>query len=84
VEKFVVGDEVEWTSQAAGITRTKRGTVIEVVPAGQFPSRKPGRNDLACLSRDHDSYVVSVKGRGTYWPRASQLRKVAQPADSAA
>jgi hypothetical protein len=70
---FKVGDIVEWTSQAAGCTRTKRGEVVEVVPAGCQPvpmskNRNPGN------ARDHESYLVRVKGAGLYWPRVSALR----------
>lgn len=32
---FKTGDKVAWTSQAGGFTKTKSGTVLVVVPAGQ-------------------------------------------------
>jgi hypothetical protein len=68
-QKFVVGDVVEWTSQAAGITRTKQGRVVEVVPPGKRSVMMLGMG----LSRNHESYVVHVKGRGKYWPIVSRL-----------
>lgn len=34
---FQVGDEVTWTSQSSGYTRTKTGTIEEVVPVGKQP-----------------------------------------------
>jgi hypothetical protein len=67
---FSVGDRVEWTSQSAGIVKHKEGDVVQVVPPGGYPVgvRNPG------MSRNHLSYVVRVKRRGLYWPRASALR----------
>ena len=75
--EFKVGDRVEWTSQAGGSTRTKRGAVVEVVKRGEAPApisknRNPG------MPRDHESYLVRVKGSGLYWPRVKALR----PADA--
>lgn len=75
---FVVGDVVSWDSQAGGVWKTKTGTVIEVVPAGQ------GR--MGSGPRRHGSYVVeviqpsnspfrTVKSK-RYWPVVSLLRKV--------
>ena len=81
---FERGTEVEWSSQAAGITRTKRGLVVEVVPAGEksmLMSPYP-----VGLPRDHESYVIRasvVNGserqkRRTrlYWPKVKYLSKV--------
>ncbi len=77
---FTLGDVVEWTSQAHGRQKTKRGMIVQVVPPKgrvnktQFPTlwKKSG------LSRDHESYVVHVEGPkgGFYWPRVIGLRKV--------
>lgn len=71
---FQVGDLVAWTSQSAGISKTKHGKVVEVVAAFQVPKMAPGD---AGRARDHQSYVVRVdtgKGRlRTYWPRTSQI-----------
>lgn len=73
---FKVGDRVEWTSQSAGCTRTKAGTVETVVPAGCIvPKLSCNPNPGAC--RDHESYLVRVKGRGLYWPRVKALRPAA-------
>lgn len=77
-KKFVVGDSVTWTSQSGGYTVEKTGQVEQVVPAGG----KPDRERFASLytgagvgiTRDHESYVVRVKGRGVYWPRVVHLQ----------
>ena len=84
--QFKVGDWVQWTSQAAGITRTKVGEVTHIIPPGQRPS-----NVVGCGSgRDHESYVVLAylkeklagvnlsRKRRSYWPAVSGLR-VADP-----
>jgi hypothetical protein len=75
---YRVGDRVEWTSQAGGHARTKRGVVIEVVPPGRDPTTK---RRGAGMYRDHESYVVRAVALGrasgehsaTYWPRAASL-----------
>lgn len=72
-----VGDEVEWTSQSAGNRRTKRGTVIRVLPDGARPDRLSA-NRFPGMARAHESYVVRANGK-TYWPRVNQLRR-ANPA----
>jgi Ni/Co efflux regulator RcnB len=73
-------DVVEWTSQAAGYTRTKVGVVVGLVPVGHLPGgdRFPSlyRGAGVGMPRDHISYVVRVPGRGVYWPVAKKLRKV--------
>lgn len=78
--KLNVGDIVTWTSQANGSSITKKGTVVEVIPAGKQPSvdviRTPG------AARKHESYVVDVvqvsNGRARkpkrYWPLVSLLK----------
>jgi hypothetical protein len=69
-----VGDRVEWTSQAAGIARTKRGVVIWVVKPGERPVIPNfGAVRGAGMPRNEESYVVRAGGR-LYWPRVSQLR----------
>lgn len=76
---FKVGDEVEWESQAMGIVRLKRGTVVEVVPEGAFPKNYRVGDGM---ERRHISYVVRAvalgrsnpKRKSTYWPRVSALR----------
>jgi hypothetical protein len=71
--KLLVGDEVTWTSQAGGVTKTKTGKVVHIVPPGEKPTdvREPG------MRRDHESYIVRALGR-RYWPRVSHLAKVKQ------
>lgn len=66
--RFKVGDRVEWTSQAAGVSKTKVGEVEMLIPAGKRPEMKDVGN-----IRDHLSYVVRANGRA-YWPRVSALR----------
>ena len=75
---FSVGDRVTWVSQAGGRWKTKRGTIVEVVPAG-----RPPKEHQTTAIRDHVSYVVEArdvvnpKGRvETYWPVASKLKHV--------
>ena len=75
--RFAVGDTATWTSQAGGYAKDKVGVVVAVVPAGQYPSREdfPSlyRNAGVGMHRDHESYVVHVKGAGVYWPRTRAL-----------
>lgn len=84
---FSKGDVVEWTSQAAGISKTKRGIIVAVMPAGVWPGWY--LNDFAPKSkrwntskhcnfgdaRKRESYIVRVGDR-IYWPHVKQLRKV--------
>lgn len=75
---FKVGDSATWTSQAAGRTVTKTGVVEQVVRAGASPDRERFpqlyRGPGVGMPRDHESYVVRVKGRGLYWPRSKALK----------
>ncbi len=77
---FKVGDTVEWTSQAGGFTKTKRGVVREVVPPkGRMSSGMARGLSSIGSKRDHESYIVQVTtgakgGVSTYWPRVSALR----------
>ena len=66
---FKVGDRVRWTSQAGGYTRAKVGVVERIVPA----NGQAGLKGTQFSRRDHDSYIVRVKGRGLYWPLVSKL-----------
>ncbi|MFK4705658.1 hypothetical protein ABIC83_002497 [Roseateles asaccharophilus] len=78
--KFNLGQAVAWTSQSAGYVKEKSGVIEQVVPAGskpdqvRFPSLYKGAGVGA--ARDHESYVVRVKGKGVYWPRVNQLKAV--------
>jgi len=74
--KFELGDRVTWSSQAAGVTRTKEGTVIEVVP----PNRSPKLGSRDGMVRNHESYTVravairnSNRRTKVYWPRVGHL-----------
>lgn len=76
---FTEGDIVEWTSQAGGFTKTKRGMIVEVVAAGNLPSRERftslHKGWGVGMPRDHESYVVKV-GNKPYWPRVVNLELV--------
>lgn len=69
---FQVGDRVRWTSQSAGVVRSKEGVVERVLAPGERPE-KLSKAPMPGNARDHQSYVVRVAGRGLYWPRASLL-----------
>lgn len=89
-KKYRVGSRVKWSSSAGGITTAKRGVVVSVIPGGR-QSGKLARQEVAARkgthkskfgngsARDHESYLVSVKGDGNrqprlYWPRTSTLK----------
>jgi hypothetical protein len=82
---FKTGDQVTWTSQAAGSSKTKTGEVVEVVAKGSRPNRDMFlslyRSNGVGFSRNHESYVVMVKnkkfGVKFYWPMVKNLRSVA-------
>lgn len=80
---FSLGDEVQWSSQASGRTKEKRGKIVMVVEPGVLPVQQA--NALggslqfdASSSRYHESYIVAVK-RGSnrkdylYWPHVKKL-----------
>jgi hypothetical protein len=79
---YKLGDRVTWTSQARGATKTKTGTVVEVVPKGGRPNRSqfPSlyKDAGVGFSRTHESYVVSVPNKRSgvkiYWPLVRNLR----------
>lgn len=76
-KQFEVGDTVEWTSQAGGNTRTKRGRIAEIVP----PNIRPNVPKIAGV-RQEISYVVEVpraKSVARYWPRIASLKLVSKP-----
>lgn len=76
---FDVGDEVEWTSQAGGNTKTKVGVIAQVVPAKGYPDRgrflSLHKSSGIGMHRDHVSYVVLV-GNKPYWPVSKKLSRV--------
>jgi len=75
------GDRVQWTSQSAGVTTTKRGVIVAVIPPGMEPEMYMtaeyhcGSPDGFGMRRYHESYLVKVdgKGNGLYWPRVCHL-----------
>jgi hypothetical protein len=82
--QFTLNYPVKWVSQSHGCATEKGGVVVEVVAAGERPDRirfpDLYRGSGCGLSRDHESYVVSVdvgKIIGSsvrhYWPRVSAL-----------
>lgn len=71
-----LGDMVQWTSQAGGCTRTKRGAIVAVVPAGTMPDTRKVSRYGGGMARDHESYLVKVPGKGTYWPRVNALELI--------
>jgi len=77
---FVVGEKVKWSSQASGFTKEKVGTVVAVVPAGDFVRDHIPAGcmiDSTSSTRNHDSYLVRVgKRRKLYWPLVKYLSKV--------
>ncbi len=87
---MTIGDAVEWASQAAGRTTTKRGVIAAVIPAGMRARdclkglQKQCYASETCIPRNHESYVVHVpsktgKGAGKlYWPRVKHLRLIAE------
>lgn len=88
MERFSEGDYVEWTSQSQGYSKTKVGKVVAVLPAGYHPNRLEAfwaagwkKPVLPGLQRDHESYMVNVKGRSVYWPRVSKLKRAMRPSE---
>lgn len=76
-DPFKIGDQVTWSSQAAGHTRMKNGVIAEVVQAGQRPDRERFKSlytgNGVGFGRTSLSYVVCV-GTRFYWPRAHVLQ----------
>jgi hypothetical protein len=80
---FKVGDVVEWESQAAGISRTKEGAVVQVVKESHYP---PAISGTPGSPRSHESYIVrasvmngsEAQKRRTklYWPKVKYLKLV--------
>lgn len=79
MDRFKVGDQVFWTSQSAGSTTTKYGTVEAVLEPGE----KPQGNGFGNV-RGHVSYAVRVRKAGRsklYWPLIKNLALSKEPAD---
>lgn len=75
-----LGQIVEWISSSSGVTRTKRGEIVEVV---QAHGRPRSMATAFGQSRNHESYIVraialrDANGNARkYWPLVSQLREV--------
>lgn len=92
MNKFQLGQEVTWSSQAQGVVKTKVGVVVEVIPAGEHPDRERFeplyRGSGVGSSRNHESYVVEAfdptgksSVRKVYWPRTAALRMRKAKAD---
>lgn len=82
---FQEGEQVEWTSQAAGHSVTKTGVVYKVVRKGVRPCDEwlevtcPGVGDPSVEfgphgKRNEESYLVRV-GNKLYWPRTKWLKR---------
>ena len=78
---FKLNDKVTWTSQSQGSTKTKVGTVVEVLPPKKRLLREHMDYGLyGGNPRDHESYVVHVPGKTDkakgrrYWPHVSALK----------
>ena len=93
-EKLVVGDHVEWTSQAGGHQKVKIGTVLAVVPEGWSPMTI--MYDMGIMgmyesalgygeSRGHESYLIlgpareGRRKRQIYFPLVRNLKKIENP-----
>jgi hypothetical protein len=87
---MTIGTTVEWSSQAQGGWKTKRGVICAVIPAGADVKahlsglQKTQAKGWGLMGRRGESYVVHVpsktgKGMGKlYWPHAGLLREVPQ------
>lgn len=69
--RFSLGDMVEWN----GWRDLHEGEIVEVIPAGRYPSKRP-KLRVYGYYRDTESYVVECTGDGCYWPRVSSLKGV--------
>jgi len=73
MRKLKVGSKVTWKSQSRGYYTIKEGTIIAVVPAGEWATKygyKPNGGPPG-VPRNHETYVVQV-GNRTYWPMVSK------------
>jgi hypothetical protein len=74
---MIVGDKVTWKSQSHGISKTKTGVVVVVIPKRTNPlSIDEVKKMQLCFEygsmRDHESYLVKA-GYRVYWPRVKHL-----------
>jgi len=96
--KFKVGDSVTWTSQAAGIAKEKRGTVLAILPGmkdayealKELGIEEKNVNVHAGNRSQFGRYLIEVKlsdkqkVRHVYAPLVKTLDKQAAPAATAA
>lgn len=97
VRSFRLGNRVKWTSASAGSTKTKIGTIVAVFPPDRggraIVVKEVTWRANACthrsacggsLPRDHESYLVGVRGQrtnpgpfctGPKWPAWGQLHR---------
>ena len=85
-DKFKFGQLVEWESQSSSSLRKKCGIVIATVtpfadPLDYIPETPHRRLGCFGISRNHESYLVSVRGGRNgngkpilYWPRVCHLK----------
>lgn len=85
MKKFKVGNQVTWSSQSWGETKTKIGTIVAIVPVGKsaydfIPEGMSIRS--AGFSRKHESYLIKrPNSKVLSWPRVEYLQKSDIPAD---
>ena len=86
-----LGAIVAWETKNYGALHAKAGIVIEVVAAGALPSKLTGSR--CAVPRRYESYVIEShvlkmkrgrkqRRRLRYWPLASELKLVAEPAEN--
>jgi hypothetical protein len=76
---FQVNDIVTWTVKHRGVDLTKRGTIIQVVPPGEYPTG-PEHLPLANMfgmTRKIESYLIRADGMA-YWPMPKRLAKIVE------
>jgi hypothetical protein len=89
-EEFQAGDIVSWTSQAAGVTRSKTGKIVAILRKGEYLTdalTRAGYDVENCIlhagtmSRVQDRYIVDTTPPGhtgknwIYAPAIGQLHK---------
>lgn len=79
--KFNVGDQVTWTSQAGGSTKTKTGRVVAVIEGGRSSAE---RADAEIKSRVRAGTHRSAYGGGWARPDVSYVVEVPQGATARA
>ena len=77
MKTFALGDAIAWDTHGGRHYKRQMGMVVEVVPAGQLPTKYRAETTIP---RDHESYVVlayrdSRTKAAYYWPRVSGLVK---------